>query len=133
MKTKIYYFLISIPLILPVTHAVEINNALFDQGKVCAACHNYLPPPKAAPPLLGISGHYHQAFTDPNEAIDYIIDYIKQPTAEKSMLPPMARQRWGLMAPLALPEEELKAVAYWVWEIYNVECSKGLAAHWVCH
>jgi cytochrome c len=137
MKSSLYFFIICVPLTLPVTYAGEHNHALFDQGKavydkVCATCHNYLPPPKAAPPLLGISGHYHQAFADPDKAIAHIVDYIKQPAAEKSMLPPMARQQWGLMAPLPLPDEELKAVAYWVWEIYTVECSKGAAAPWVC-
>ena len=44
--------------------AIERDQTLFYQGKtvyekVCIVYHNDLPLPKNAPPLLGISGHYH--------------------------------------------------------------------------
>jgi len=116
------------------SHAAnEINQALFDKGravfdKLCVACHNYAPPPNKAPPMLGISGHYHDAFSDRDQAVAHIVDYLKKPAPEKSMLMPMAIRVWGLMVPPPLSVEESQAVAYWVWEILNVECSKSLAS-----
>ena len=111
--------------------AVEHDQTLFNQGKavyekVCIACHNYLPPPKNAPPMLGVSGHYHQTFTDKEQAISHIANFIQQPAKAKSKLPPMAINTWGLMPPLALPlsAEEVQAVSSWVWEIYNIECAE---------
>ena len=112
--------------------AAERDQALFNQGKtvyekVCITCHNYLPPPKNAPPMIGVSGHYHQTFTDRDQAVSHIANFIQQPTKEKSKLPPMAINTWGLMPPLALPlaSEEVQAVSYWVWEIYNIECTQS--------
>jgi mono/diheme cytochrome c family protein len=112
--------------------AAEHDQALFNQGKtvyekVCIACHNYLPPPKNAPPMIGVSGHYHQTFTDRKQAVSHIANFIRQPAKEKSKLPPMAINAWGLMPPLAVPlsTQEVQAVSYWVWEIYNIECAKS--------
>ena len=77
--------------------------------------------------LIGVSGHYHQTFTDRDQAVSHIANFIQQPTKEKSKLPPMAINTWGLMPPLALPlaSEEVQAVSYWVWEIYNIECTQS--------
>jgi cytochrome c len=125
------YLLMGILLILLGPSAsAELDQVLFDQGKGifernCMACHSYGPPPKAAPPMIGISGHYHQAFSDRDQAIAHMVDFIKQPTPEKSMLMPMAQQAWGMMPPLTLPDEHLKAVGYWIWEIYNLEAGPG--------
>ena len=139
MKTILTLIIFLLLNLNPSVLAAERNQALFDQGKIvyekaCITCHNYFPPPKNAPPMLGISGHYHQTFTDKDQAVSQIAHFIQQPTKEKSKLPPMAINTWGLMPPLALPlsPEEVQAVSYWVWEIYTVECSKGAAAPWVC-
>jgi len=111
-------------------HAEELNQEQFKQGKavydkVCVACHNYMPPPKNAPPMVGISGHYHQAFTDAKQAIKHIEDFLAKPTQEKSQLPPMAVNAWGLMPPQSLSTEDAQAVAYWVWHIYTLECQNN--------
>ncbi|MCP5424939.1 MAG: cytochrome c [Gammaproteobacteria bacterium] len=102
----------------------DFDQALFDKGKAvydqyCMACHNYGPPPTHAPPMFGISNHYHQAFPERDQAMAHMIDFIKQPSPDKSKMMPMATQMWGMMPPLPLPDEELQAVAYWTWEIVN--------------
>ncbi len=102
--------------------AEAFTEAQFDRGKEvfeqrCQVCHPLNPPAKLAPPILGISGHYHDAFTDRDAAIRHMVDYIQHPAAEKSKLEPMAMERFGIMAPMVLPEEDLEAVAYWIWSI----------------
>ncbi|MCE5194769.1 MAG: cytochrome c [Nitrospiraceae bacterium] len=106
--------------------AAEKTDKLFDKGKAvyeksCAVCHSYGPPPKTAPPIIGLSGHYHEAFNDRKKAIAHMVDFIKNPSKEKSVLLPIGLEKWGLMAPMNLPDDELKAVSYWIWEVYNKE------------
>lgn len=89
--------------------------------RICTSCHTLQPPPKLAPPMMGISGHYHDAFTDRNEAVAWMVAYIQSPDSAKSKLSPEAFRRFGAMAPLPLPEEDLRAVMTWVWEMYDPE------------
>ena len=41
---------------------LDNGKAVFD--KTCSVCHTYGPPPKTAPPMVGISQHYHENFKD---------------------------------------------------------------------
>jgi len=45
--------------------------------------------------------------------------WVANPSAERSQLPAMAIERFGLMAPLPLPDSSLQAVAEWVWDMYD--------------
>ncbi|NTU43106.1 MAG: c-type cytochrome [Nitrospirales bacterium] len=89
--------------------------------KSCESCHTYAPPPKTAPPAVGLSNHYHEAFTDKEKAISHMVDFMKNPSKEKSVLLPIALERWGLMPAMTLSDEELRAVATWIWEVYPKE------------
>jgi mono/diheme cytochrome c family protein len=82
----------------------------------CIACHSYAPPPKNAPPMLGISAYYHQAFSSEDEAVAHMIDFIKHPSKEKSILLRSGGRNWPLMPPMGLSDADLKAVAYWILE-----------------
>lgn len=103
--------------------------ALLAQGKqlvstVCSACHTEQPPPKLAPPLAHVSQRYRMQFKgDRQQALERIVAWIKAPAREKSMMPAMAIERFGLMAPLPLPDEQLRAAAAYVWSL-----SEGKAA-----
>lgn len=106
--------------------AAEKGQDLFNKGKAvyeksCAMCHSYGPPPKTAPPIIGLSGHYHEAFKDREKAIAHMVDFMKKPSKEKSVLLPIGLEKWGLMVPMNLPDDELRAVSYWLWEVYNKE------------
>ncbi len=109
----------------------EKTDPKLDKGKAvfyksCAVCHSYGPPPKTAPPMLGISQHYHENFKDADteKAVAYMVDFMKKPSKEKSMLLPIGLEKWGLMPAMNLPDEELRAVAYWTWQIYPIERQK---------
>jgi mono/diheme cytochrome c family protein len=97
---------------------LEQGRATYD--RICFACHTMTPPPRNAPPIVGLAAHLHARFANRDDAVAHIVDYIRAPSAAKSVLPPQAIQRWGMvMPPLALPEAELRAVASWLWQQYD--------------
>jgi len=115
---------------LPADQQKADQNA--DKGKAvfeksCSLCHTYGPPPKIAPPMVGISQHYHENFKDADaeKAVAHMVDFIKSPSKEKSMLLPIGLEKWGLMPAMNLPDEELRAAAYWIWQVYPMERQKA--------
>lgn len=90
---------------------------------VCAACHSMHGPPKAAPPFRMVVMHYRRHARDSAAAVQRITEWVASPSAERSLLPPMMRQRWGLMPAVSLPEEQRRAAA-----VYLLATSPGRAA-----
>lgn len=109
--------------------STSADSALLAQGKqlvttLCAACHSEQPPAKLAPPLAHVSRRYrmqHQG--DRDKALERIVAWIKAPAKERSLMPAAAIERFGLMAPLPLPDDQLRAAAAYLWSL-----SDGAAA-----
>jgi cytochrome c len=93
------------------------GKAIFDKN--CSVCHSVMPPPKSAPPILPIAGRYHQIFPTRAKGVSAIASFIKLPSKAKAVGDPQAITRFGLMPPIRLTEEELNAVAGWVWDQYT--------------
>jgi len=87
----------------------------FDQ--VCSACHTLEPPPRLAPPMRMVSMHLRQSFETEEAGVAHVLSYVPSPDAGKSILPDHAVERFGLMAPQALPKETLEKVARYVWSL----------------
>jgi len=77
------------------------------------------PPPKTAPPVLGIALHYREAFTDKREAVEHMVRFMQKPDASNSKLEPAAVGRFGLMPAMAMSTKELKLVSEWFWDQYD--------------
>ena len=86
---------------------------LFDY--ICSQCHTVDPPPNLAPPMTHVARHLRQRFSTEDEAVAFILSFVPAPTAEASVMPAMAVERFGLMPPLPLPPELLTEVARYVW------------------
>ena len=84
---------------------------------VCAECHAMEPPPTLAPPMRMVSGHLREAFASEDEAVAHVVSYVPMPNPDRSILPEHAIERFGLMAPQALPAEDLEKVARYVWSL----------------
>lgn len=97
---------------LPAQQAESAGEATF--RAVCATCHSLQPPALQAPPMAHIARHYLAADTAREAVVQRIVRWVREPAAERSLLPPMARERWGLMPPLQLPEPQLRDVATYV-------------------
>jgi mono/diheme cytochrome c family protein len=91
------------------------GRAVYEEA--CAECHAVQEPPLTAPTLEEISRAYHAAFHDAEEAIDHLATYTQAPVHERSKLGSGTLDEWGVMPGLALPEEELRAVGRYIWEL----------------
>jgi cytochrome c len=109
--------------------SAEAQLALGEQlfQRVCSACHSLEGPPQMAPPMTHVARHYRQAFGDRERGTAHMVAFVREPSAERSVLPAHARERWGLMPPLPLPEAELRAVAEYVWQL--PEPGGGMGGH----
>ena len=81
---------------------------------VCLTCHTEQPPMKAAPPFAMIAMHYRGALPDSAAAVARIAGWVRAPARERSLLPPMAVERFGVMPPFVLPDSLLEAAAVYV-------------------
>ncbi|HSJ06058.1 MAG TPA: cytochrome c [Longimicrobiales bacterium] len=79
---------------------------------VCAMCHSVNPPAKAAPPISHAAAYYIRRHDDRDAAVLAMVSFLKEPAAERSVLPPHAVERFGLMPPqVHLSDAQLRAVA----------------------
>ena len=75
---------------------------------VCATCHSMDPPMKLAPPMRMVIKHYLDAeLEDPWGSLRA---WVAAPDSSRSVLPAHAIEKFGLMPPLVLPEEDLDAL-----------------------
>jgi len=106
--------------------------ALIAQGKqivttLCAACHTEQSPHKLAPPLSHVSQRYRMQLVHRDSALARMTAWIKEPARERALMPAMAIERFGLMAPLPIPEEQRRAAAAYVWSLSDgAEGMKGM-------
>ena len=89
------------------------GRAVFDM--VCAMCHSVEPPAKLAPPVSHAAAYYLRKHETTDSAAAAMVAYLKAPSAETSVLPAHAIERFGLMPSQShLSEEQLNAVARYV-------------------
>jgi len=84
----------------------------------CYVCHN----PNVtrhdqmiAPPMMMVKRHYQPNFTNKEDFINAIVNWVHHPSAEKALMPGAVR-KFKIMPPLAYPKEDLEAM--WI-EIYE--------------
>jgi len=100
------------------------GQAVFDSK--CVACHTEQMPEKMsdlkAPPMSRISAKLKHAFDDnKTQFVEFITDYIQNPSEEKAKCMARAIKNFGLMPPIgkAMSEEERQAVATWMFDNFD--------------
>lgn len=83
--------------------------------QLCNACHNPSLDPPLAPPMWGVQRRYKRIAQDKNQFIDMVAQFAKAPTLENAVLV-RAVKMLGLMPAVALPEDDLKKIATYIWE-----------------
>ncbi len=106
--------------------------------KHCAACHlTKVPmekmkkmealvkagkkPPIKAPPFTEVSARIKYFYPDKKDFVNFVVDYITNPSKEKAKCLPPALKLLGVMPPIGknLNEQEKKAVAEWLYNNFN--------------
>ncbi|MDG2170085.1 MAG: hypothetical protein P8L44_19420 [Opitutales bacterium] len=95
---------------------------LAEEGKakfntICTACHkNSFTEPMLAPPMAMVKDHYGQFFKDDIAGfVSAVVEWVKNPTPEKTMMPGAIRN-FKIMPLLPLPDEDLEAIATYLFE-----------------
>jgi cytochrome c len=100
----------------------------------CSQCHNLDLPPKTfenekAPPMMAVAFHIKDFIKASNEsekipkAIDFVKDYVINPSAEKSFCDKKSLESYGVMPSQKgnVTQDELEAIAEYMFEHYTVK------------
>ena len=122
MKLLKYIAFISILIFTIPLFATEDGEKIFDAK--CAICHAkngpmYRRANMLAPPIIGVMRHIKMAYPKKEEAVNFIIDYVMNPTYQKALCPSI--RRFGLMPSQKgkITPEELKKVANWLFDNFT--------------
>ena len=100
----------------------------------CSSCHNLNMPPivsndELAPPMMAVAFHV-RSFVKPSDesqritkAIEFVKDYVYNPSLKKSFCDKSSLKRYGLMPSQKknVTQDELDAIANYLFEHYNQE------------
>ena len=123
-------------LILLLSGCNETNHTNYDGKKLlkekCSACHNLDMPPKTskdekAPPMMAVSFHVFDFVKPVDEserkikAVEFVIDYVENPSIEKSFCDKESLKRYGLMPSQKdkINEDETRAIANYMFEYFT--------------
>ncbi len=131
MKNSILSLLLIIVLTSPILAQQELPKSEKPAMiATCFACHN----PKApshdeilAPPFAAVKFRYQMMYKTKEEFAQAVYDYVTNPTEEKALMFGAVR-RFGVMPALPLPEEQIKSIAYYIYD-NDVEAPEWFAEH----
>lgn len=124
------------PLLRSTLLASLLLSSLFADAKQtfeakCAMCHTTTIPQDrsklVAPPIMGVMRHVKMHYPNKAEAINFIVDYVMNPSKQKAVCMPQKIQRFGLMPSLKgqISVDELKEVAGWLYDNFPPVNFKG--------
>jgi len=99
------------------------DTVTFQQGKIlieqnCYSCHTpeMTGRQRLAPPIQMVKMHYMRDYETKEAFVDAIADWVSEPNKDKSIMPG-ALNRFGLMAPIAISEEDVRLIADYLYEV----------------
>ncbi len=90
----------------------------------CAVCHSKTRPADpskvSAPALMGVMRHVKMHYPDKTSAVTFMVDYVLNPSKEKSICKPQKIERFGLMPSQkgVVTKEELIKISEWMYDNY---------------
>lgn len=99
-------------------------------NRVCSSCHSIDRPENTeteplAPPMRMVARRYLMVAESTDVATSRVIEWLKGPDAEKSLMPSMAIEHHGLMPPVVLTDAEREAVAGFVMTLAEGQAKSG--------
>jgi len=102
---------------------------IFDEK--CGMCHmKTIPQDKSsliAPPLMGVMRHVKMSYPNKKAAMNFIVDYVQNPSRSKAVCKPQKIARFGVMPSQKgnITLIELRKVASWIYDNYPPMDFKG--------
>lgn len=96
----------------PLSAEAEAGSKLY---AICHVCHNPQLNPALAPPMFGVKRRYQMLYPEQEQFTDHIVSFIKSPKAEDAVMT-WAVERLGVMPAQALPDDQLRQIAQYIWE-----------------
>lgn len=124
----------TVPTTAPISAPLPPLSNLARQGKakfdvICTACHKEtFSDPMLAPPMAMVKDHYSRLFKDDKAGfVDAVVEWVKAPQQETTLMPGAIRN-FNIMPPLPLPDEDLTAIATYLFEA-DIPFPKNFEAH----
>lgn len=103
--------------------------------KYCISCHlekslvNEDQAKLKAPPMNRVSQRLKMNTSSKEEFIDFVKDYIQNPSREKGFCRPKAYARFGVMPPVgkAMTEDERQLIAVWLYRHFKASSGRNCA------
>ena len=111
-------------------YASDSAEALYDAK--CLACHLKTRPTDTstvvAPAIMGVMRHVKMEYTNKDEAVKFIVDYVLDPQEEKAICMPQKLQRFGLMPSQkgSVTEAELHIITNWIYDNFPPANFRGM-------
>jgi|AntRauMFilla1563_2_1112583.scaffolds.fasta_scaffold00909_6 cytochrome c2 len=103
----------------PIYQTGQVENGLTLLQKHCYACHN----PNSdshddilAPPLAGVKKHYAKAYPEKEQFSKAMIEFVKNPTVEKSLMKGPVK-RFGLMPKPTATDQEIQQIVRYIRDV----------------
>jgi len=112
------------------TYASENAEALYDAK--CAACHLKTrpndPSTVIAPAIMGVMRHVKMEYTNKEEAVKFISDYVLNPQESKAICTPQKLKRFGLMPSQkgSVTKIELSIISNWLYDDFPPANFRGM-------
>ena len=83
----------------------------------CGSCHGQsgAESNRVAPPVVAIKAHYLRKRANKQEFVNAIVNWVPEPSNENALMPGAIR-RFGLMPALPLSEQDLTAIAEFIYD-----------------
>ena len=110
--------------------ANQIAESLFDAK--CNICHVKTRPSDmsklVAPPIMGVMRHVKMTYPTKDKAVEFIADYVLNPSKDKAVCMPGKIQKFGLMPSQkgAVTKEELEKISSWLYDNFPPKGFKGM-------
>jgi len=116
-------------LITSLTYSDEVAKELFKSK--CSICHQTMRPSDIstliAPPIMGVMKHVKMEYSNKDDAIAFMVDYILSPSREKAVCLPHSIERFGVMPSQKanVTQEELTKIANYLYDNFPKRGLKG--------
>lgn len=104
------------------SESVSADTVISHPGKIlieqnCYSCHNpeMTGQERLAPPIQMVKMHYMRDFESKDAFVDAIAEWVSEPNEDKSIMPG-ALNRFGLMPPYSISDDEVRLIADYLYE-----------------